>query len=140
MVEHTGAGGSPLLVGLDVGTTNVKAVVCDLTGRTVALASVPQETLHPRAGWADFDPERLWGLACEVLRRVVREVDRPQRIVGVGVASFGEAGVLIDEHGRPSTTSSPGTTTGPCPSPSASPRRPTRTRCSAGRGRTSSRS
>lgn len=100
MVESVGAGGSPLLVGLDVGTTNVKAVVCDLTGRTVALASVPQEALHPRPGWSAFDPERLWELACEVLRRVVRQVDRPDQIVGVGVASFGEAGVLMDDRGR----------------------------------------
>ena len=100
MVESVGAGGGPLLVGLDVGTTNVKAVVCDMTGRTVALASVPQETLHPRPGWAAFDPERLWELACGVLRGVVSQLDRPDQIVGVGVASFGEAGVLMDEHGR----------------------------------------
>lgn len=100
MVEGVGSGATPLLVGLDVGTTNVKAVVCDLTGRTVALASVPQETLHPRPGWAAFDPERLWELACEVLRLVVRQVDRPGQIVGVGVASFGEAGVLMDGRGQ----------------------------------------
>lgn len=101
MVGSVGSGRGPLLVGLDVGTTNVKAVACDLTGRTVTLASVPQETLHPRPGWSAFDPERLWGLACEVLRRVVRRIDRPDRIVGVGVASFGEAGVLMDERGHP---------------------------------------
>ena len=101
MGTHAAGRAEPLIVGLDVGTTNVKAVVCDLTGRTLALASVPQETLHPRPQWAAFDPNRLWELACQVIRRVVGEVDRPDRIVGVGVASFGEAGVLLDARGDP---------------------------------------
>jgi xylulokinase len=93
--------GEPLLVGLDVGTTNIKAVIVDPTGRTVALASVVQEIDYPRPGWAQHRPERIWELCCEVLRAATAQLERPDRIAGIAVDSMGEAGVTLDAHGEP---------------------------------------
>ena len=89
------------MVGLDVGSTNIKAVVYDRAGRTVALASVPQETTYPRPRWASYDPHRLWELACIALRRAMGQLERPQDVVSIACSSFGEACALIDEHGEP---------------------------------------
>lgn len=93
--------GAPLLVGLDVGTTNIKAVIVRPDGEMVALASVPQEIDYPHPGWASHRPERIWELCCQVLRDAVRRLPDPHQIVGIAVASMGEAGVTLDEHGRP---------------------------------------
>jgi xylulokinase len=92
---------APLLVGLDMGSTNVKAVVFDPDGRLIALASTPAITHYPRPAWAYYDPDELWNQACQVLRSVTARLDDPRRIASIAVTSVGEAGVPIDREGRP---------------------------------------
>ena len=91
----------PLLVGLDVGTTNVKALIVRPNGETVALSTAPQETEYPHPGWASHSPEGIWELCCRVLREAVSQLPDPTQIAGVAVASMGEAGVTLDEDGEP---------------------------------------
>lgn len=92
-----------LLVGLDVGSTNIKAVVFDREGTIVARASRKTPTHFPQPGRAYFEPEELWGVTAEVLRDVTGQLADPQRIASVGIASIGETGVLIDAQGNPLT-------------------------------------
>jgi xylulokinase len=89
----------PLLVGIDLGTTNIKAIVFDPAGTSIAGASVPTPTHYPRPGWAHYDPGELWARTVEAVREAVSQVDRPQHIVSVAVASTGETGIPIDRHG-----------------------------------------
>lgn len=91
----------PLLVGLDMGSTNVKAVVYEPNGRAVAMASVPAITHYPRPTWAYYKPDELWSLACTVLKDATAQVDDPRRIAGIAVASMGEAGIPLDRNGDP---------------------------------------
>ena len=51
--------GSPALVGLDVGTTGVKALALSVDGEVRATATRGYELSTPRPGWAEQDPERL---------------------------------------------------------------------------------
>jgi xylulokinase len=99
----TGRGREPLLLGLDIGSTNIKAVVYEPDGTAVAVACIPQETSYPQASWANYDPRRLWQLSCQVIRQAVSGVSDLTRIVSVAVTSFGEAGALIDATGEPTT-------------------------------------
>ena len=92
---------APLLVGLDMGSTNVKAVVYEPDGRAVALASLPAITHYPRPAWAYYEPNELWGLAVRVLRAATDQLADPRRIAGIAVASVGEAGVPLDAAGEP---------------------------------------
>jgi xylulokinase len=91
----------PLLVGADVGTTNIKAVAFDRSGQPVAHASTPTPTHYPRPGRAHYDPEELWGSFVATLRRVTDGLDDAGRIAGIAVASMGEAAVPLDADGRP---------------------------------------
>jgi xylulokinase len=50
-------------IGLDVGTTAVKALALDEAGNVVACADVPLELSTPRPGWAEQDPEEWWRAA-----------------------------------------------------------------------------
>jgi xylulokinase len=88
-----------LLVGIDVGTTNIKALVYDADGRSVAQASVPTTTHYPQPLWAYYEPEELWNSVCKVLQETVRAVDDPRRIAAIAVASMAEAGVPLDSAG-----------------------------------------
>lgn len=92
---------SPLLVGIDAGTTGIRALVFTLAGEVVAQAgrAVPLE--RPRPGWAQHDPQALWDAACAALREATGQVERPERIAGVAAASVGEAFVALDAAGQP---------------------------------------
>ncbi len=89
----------PLLVGLDMGSTNVKAVIYEPNGRAVALHSVPSITHVPRPTWAYYEPAELWSLAVTALRGAIAKIDDPRRIAGIAVASVGESGITLDKHG-----------------------------------------
>lgn len=91
----------PLLCGVDAGTTRVRALLFTPGGRLVAESSRPTPVERPRPGWAEHDPEALWQATCEALREAAAQVADPGRIVGLAVASFGEAFVALDRDGRP---------------------------------------
>lgn len=92
---------APLLVGLDVGSTNIKAIAMQPDGRIVARAARKTPTHFPRPGWAYYDPAELWAVTAEVLRETTSRLPEPAAIAGVAVASIGETGVLIDAAGTP---------------------------------------
>jgi xylulokinase len=50
----------PVLVGLDVGTTGVKAVAISPAGEVLARAEEAYPLSTPRPGWAEQDPEDWW--------------------------------------------------------------------------------
>ena len=50
----------PILIGADVGTTNIKVVAFDGTGRALEGASSPTPTHFPKPGRAHYDPNELW--------------------------------------------------------------------------------
>src|SRR5215510_5684905 len=94
-------GTEPLLAGIDVGTTNIKAILFTPAGQTVAEASVPTPTHYPRPTWAYYDPEEMWQAMAQALRQATRQLANPARIVSVAVTSMGEAAVPLDEQGQP---------------------------------------
>ena len=97
----------PLLAGVDVGTTNIKAVIFEPDGQIMAEASTPTIIHYPQPGWAYYDPEEMWHSVVTVLRQATGQLAAPGRIAGVAVASVGEAGVPLpsvpggDERLRP---------------------------------------
>ncbi|MDP9366993.1 MAG: FGGY family carbohydrate kinase, partial [Chloroflexota bacterium] len=92
---------TPLLVGVDVGTTNVKAVVYEPDGGAVAVAVVPTPTHYPRPSWAFYRPDELWAQTVKALREALAKVDDPRRVAGIAITSMGEAGVPVDVAGDP---------------------------------------
>jgi len=91
----------PLLLGVDIGTTNIKAIAFAPTGSIVARASGPTPTHHHANGWAYYDPEESWQTVVGLIRAIAAQLDDPHAIQGIGVASYGETGVPVDRHGEP---------------------------------------
>ena len=86
-------------VGIDIGTTNIKAAVFSEDGEWLAYASRPNVNLHPQEGWADFDANQIWDNAAACLREVTSKVN-PADIRAVGVSSMAECGVPLDADGN----------------------------------------
>jgi xylulokinase len=91
----------PILIGADVGTTNIKVVAFDRSGRAVESASSPTPTRYPSPRRATHDPEELWTSFAATLRRVTERLDDPGRVASIAVASVGEAAVPLDSDGDP---------------------------------------
>jgi sugar (pentulose or hexulose) kinase len=88
-----------LLVGIDVGTTFAKAVVCDADGTELAHARVPTRWTRVATG-AEADADALAGAALSAAGQALGAVPEGD-VVGVGVAGMAESGVLLDGAGRP---------------------------------------
>lgn len=88
-----------LLVGLDIGSTVVKAVLFDRRGRTIASAARPVRVQWPAPGRVERDPEATWRAAAFVLRSVTAR--RAVRIAAVGITGCGNGAVWLDAAGRP---------------------------------------
>jgi xylulokinase len=89
-----------LLLGLDVGTTNIKCLAIDESASIVALAHERTPLSHPRPGWTDFEPGQIWRSACRTIRAVISKLGCPEVVRGIAVASVAESLVPIDSTGN----------------------------------------
>jgi xylulokinase len=96
----TGKRGSdvPTLLGIDIGTTHVKARAYDEEGRLLGDARRPTPTQRLPGGGAHYHAHSLEEAAFDAAREVVERVGTPWAI---GVASMGEAGFLTGDDGEP---------------------------------------
>ena len=90
--------GQPLLVGVDVGTTRVKAGLISLDGRELGHAAVPTVWQRRPTG-AEARPGDFVAAVKDVLGALLAPVTAGE-ILGVGVTSMAETAVLVDADGR----------------------------------------
>jgi sugar (pentulose or hexulose) kinase len=94
MEDHIGL----TLLGVDIGTTHVKACAYDETGRFLGAAHRGTPTRRLRGGGAEYDAHAVEHAAFEVIWQVAERFGPPRAI---GVASMAESGFLVDESGEP---------------------------------------
>lgn len=82
------------LVGLDVGTTGVKAVAISPRGDVLATAEEPYPLSTPQLGWSEQDPEDWWRAAQKSLAALGLDP------VGVGLSGQMHGLVCLDERDR----------------------------------------
>ncbi|EIC85169.1 FGGY family carbohydrate kinase [Serratia sp. M24T3] len=73
MAEAQSAG-KDLIIALDEGTSNAKAVAIDAQGRVIAQSSRPLQVQTPQAGWVEQRGEVLIDATLTVLREVIENV------------------------------------------------------------------
>lgn len=89
---------SPVLAGLDVGTTAVKGLAIDGSGSVLARAQSGYPLSTPRPGWAEQDPEHWRRAAEHVLAALRADAGRPD---GIGLSGQMHGLVALDRAGRP---------------------------------------
>lgn len=90
-----------VVLGLDVGTTNIKCLALEESGNVLAQASEPTPQSHPKSGWTDFEPGPLWETACRAIRTVVSQLQNRDAVKGIAVSSLAESIIPVDSQGRP---------------------------------------
>ena len=86
------------LIGLDVGGSGVKAVAFTDDGTILCSAYREYDMIHPAHGVYEYDPNAIWEATKGVLREAAASCTQPIR--GIGVSSFGESMVLLDNEDR----------------------------------------
>lgn len=90
-----------VVLGIDVGTTTLKAVAVDGSGAVVASASAPNAWDVDDLGQVQIDMDVLADRAIAVLADAAAQAGAP--VVGIGIAGLAETGVVLDAAGRPLT-------------------------------------
>ena len=88
------------LIGIDIGTTAVKAVLVDLGGRLLAESAVAYPTERPRPAWVEQDPEVWLRHVLAALRDFARAQDL-RGLRGIGLTSQVNTHVFVDAALRP---------------------------------------
>ena len=86
-------------LGIDVGTTAVKALVVDERGSVVGEAESPLEVSVPRPGWAEQDPSDWWEGAVDAVRAACDQAG-VREVSSIGLSGQMHSSVLLDESDR----------------------------------------
>ena len=89
-----------LILGVDVGTTSVKAGLIAEDGAQIAGCALGYATARPRPGWAEQDADDWLTLARKAMAQLCQGID-PTRISGVGLTSQVNSHVFVDASGQP---------------------------------------
>ena len=91
-----------LVLGIDVGTSAVKAAVFDREGVLHASARASYETRYPAPGQAEQDPHDWWDAIGRASREIVGALGTQRdRISGIGIAAQMCGCVAVDAKGEP---------------------------------------
>jgi erythritol kinase len=91
-----------LIIGVDAGTSVIKAVAFDLEGRQLDLAAVPNCYDERGGGAVEQDMARTWQETALVLRLLAEKIEPlAMRTVALAVTGQGDGTWLIDRAGEP---------------------------------------
>lgn len=100
--HHKGDG--DCVIGVDIGTSSVKAVVVSLDGSLLGRACIEHPMHRPCPGWAENDPDDWYrGVVGSVRQALADGSVEPERVLGLSIVSQRDPVVLLDYQRRPLT-------------------------------------
>ena len=93
-----------MFLGLDLGTSAVKAVLVDAAGAVRATATQPLTLSHPQPRWSEQDPVDWWRAAIaaidELLQAAARDGIAASRVAAIGLSGQMHGATLLDRSDR----------------------------------------
>lgn len=91
-----------IVIGIDAGTSVIKSVAFDLSGRQLEAVALPNQYKTLPGGGAEQDLTHTWADAATTLRQLADKVpDLAKRAVAIAVTGQGDGTWLIDKDGEP---------------------------------------
>jgi len=100
-MQSVSSNANTLVVGLDVGTTSVKAAAVGEDGRVIFETRRAHATLTPRAGWAEQNGEDWAENAVDALRELVAALPQPEKVIAIGLTGQSPTVVPVAADGSP---------------------------------------
>ena len=90
-----------LLIGLDIGTTNVKAAAFQENGKLQTEVSASYPTYYPQTGWAEQDPKDWEAAAAKALTELVTRLGADTKhVAALGLSAHAPSLIPVDREGR----------------------------------------
>ena len=91
-----------MVIGLDLGTQSLKAVVCDERLAVLGEHQIGHTTRHPQPGWAEQDPA-TWeaSIAPVIARALAKAGAQPSDVVALALAGQLDGCIAVDAAGEP---------------------------------------
>src|SRR5438552_10931920 len=92
----------PYLLGIDIGTSGTKTLICDEDGTVLATATAEHPISSPKPGWSEQDPEDWWEATCKATRAVPKEAGLTAEDGGaIGLSGQMHRSVFLGDGPRP---------------------------------------
>jgi len=90
-----------IYLGIDVGTSATKALLCDHTGAVLAAASAEHPLYTPKPGWSEQHPRDWWKSTKAALAAVCKKAQvPPNQIDAIGLSGQMHGSVFVDKGGK----------------------------------------
>lgn len=83
-------------LGIDVGTSSVKAVVVSAEGEVLATGDSPGTVSIPQPGWAEQEPEDWWRATVTAVSAAVNQLESPSQVKAIGLSGQMHSLVALD--------------------------------------------
>ncbi len=89
-------------IGVDVGTSVVKSVLFDETGRELHVIAESNTVHYPQPGWAECDMNEVWTAARGTLAQVIKYASEHEyQVDAIGITGQGDGTWLVTAAGEP---------------------------------------
>jgi xylulokinase len=78
------------LLGIDIGTSGTKTLICDEDGKVLATAGAEHPIYSPKPGWSEQKPEEWWRAVCDATKAVVKKA----KVKGGDIGGIGLSGQM----------------------------------------------
>lgn len=91
----------PYLLGIDIGTSATKTLICDDNGKVLATAMAEHPIYSPKPGWSEQEPEDWWTSTCAATKAVLKKAKvKPADVGGIGLSGQMHGSVFLDKNGK----------------------------------------
>ncbi len=88
------------VLGIDIGTSGTKSILCDEKGRIVAESTVEYPVSSPKPGWSEQSPEDWWKGSVKSVKAVLAKAGiKGKDVSGIGLSGQMHGSVFLDKDG-----------------------------------------
>ncbi|MDB5319246.1 MAG: xylB [Phycisphaerales bacterium] len=92
----------PHLLGIDIGTSGTKTLLCDENGKVLATAMAEHPIFSPKPGWSEQRPEDWWQATITATKAVIKKAKlKPADISAIGLSGQMHGSVFLGEGPKP---------------------------------------
>lgn len=89
------------LLGIDIGTSGTKTLVCDFKGKVLATAVGDHPISSPKPMWSEQNPADWWKSTCAATKAVLKKAKiKGSEVKGIGLSGQMHGSVFLDEKGN----------------------------------------
>lgn len=88
-----------MFIGIDLGTSGVKAILLDKRGLILGTKIVPLSVSRPSPLWSEQDPQEWWSATDQAVKELAKDIDL-SHVIAIGLAGQMHGATLLNDNGE----------------------------------------